>query len=242
MTGRFSNARETWDDWDTMASNLEMRSGSSTRRCVERNRESSTVSWNAVGAFTGCRFTVEWSQRGSQSVEEMTRVLLFDLSSRVRGPISVHSPVSPWIFEHTTDILNKCHVASDGKSAFERLKKRPHRGGLLPFRASMMFRRVDGKVPGGLMTERWHLGTWLGKRFHTEENIVLRKGDGLVIRCRAVKAILEPTTMDDLDAMKGSPWAPSGVDGCFAPMFHVQPSVEMIHQLTPKKDVLCHGT
>ena len=41
--------------------------------------------------------------------------------------------------------------------------------------------RVAGKVPGGVMTERWHLGTWLGKRFHTEEDIVARKGDGLVI-------------------------------------------------------------
>ena len=26
------------------------------------------------------------------------------------------------------------------------------------------------------MSERWHSGTWLGKRFHTEEHIVARKG------------------------------------------------------------------
>ena len=113
----------------------------------------------------------------------------------------------PWIVEHATDILNKSHVASDGKSAYERLKKRPHRGELLPLGASVMF-RVAGKVAGGLMTERWQLGTWLGKRFHTEEHIVAREGDGLVIRSRAVKVMPEPTTMDDLDAMKGSPWPP----------------------------------
>ena len=87
------------------------------------------------------------------------------------SPISVHSPVFPWIVEHATDILNKCHVASDGKSAYERLKKRQHRGELLPYGASVMF-RVAGKVPGGLMSERWHSGTWLGKRFHTEEHVV----------------------------------------------------------------------
>ena len=52
------------------------------------------------------------------------------------------------------------------------------------------------------MTERWHLGTWLGQRFRTEERIVA-KGDGLVIRSRAVKVMPEPTTMDDLDATKG---------------------------------------
>ena len=101
-------------------------------------------------------------ERGIRSVEDMTRVLLFDLSRRVGCPVSVHSPVFPWIVEHATDILNKCHVASDGKSAYERLKKRPHRGELLPFGASVMF-RVAGKVPGGLMTERWHLGHVAGK-------------------------------------------------------------------------------
>ena len=62
-------------------------------------------------------------ERGIRSVEEMTRVLLFDLSSRVGRPISVHSLVFPWIVEHATDILNKCHVARDGKSAYERLEE-----------------------------------------------------------------------------------------------------------------------
>ena len=158
-------------------------------------------------------------ERGIRSVEEMTRVLLLDLSSRVGNPISVHSSVFPWIVEHATDILNKCHVASDGKSAYERLKKRPHRGELLPFGTAVMF-RVAGKVPGGLMSERWHLGTWLGKRFHTEEHIVARKGDGLVLRSKAVKVMPESTTMDDLDAIKGSPWAPSGVLRDVLPCIH----------------------
>ena len=137
-------------------------------------------------------------------------MLLFDLSSRVGSPISVHSPVFPWIVEHATDILNQCHVASDGKLAYERLKRRPHRGVLLPFDAAVMF-RVAGKVPGIVMKERWHLGTWLGKRFQTEEHIVARKGDGLVVRSRAVKAIPQETTLDDSDSNKGSPWASSEV-------------------------------
>ena len=71
--------------------------------------------------------------------------------------------------------------------------------------------RVAGKVSGGVVTDSWHLGTWLGERFHAEEHIVARKGDGLVIRSRAVKAMPEKTTMDDVDAIKGSPRAPSGV-------------------------------
>ena len=62
-------------------------------------------------------------ERGIRSVEEMTRVNLFDLSCRIGSPISVHS-VFLWIGEHLTDILNKCHVVSDGTSAYERLKTR----------------------------------------------------------------------------------------------------------------------
>ena len=77
------------------------------------------------------------------------------------------------------NILNKCHVASDGKSACERLKRRQHRGMLLPFGTVVMF-RVAGKVSGGVMTERWHLGAWLGKRFHAEERIVAAKGETLL--------------------------------------------------------------
>ena len=60
------------------------------------------------------------------------------------------------------------------------------------------------------MTEKWHLGTWLGKRSHPEEHIVARKGDSHVITSMAVKSVLEETTLDDLDSIKGSPWAPTG--------------------------------
>ena len=80
----------------------------------------------------------------------------------------------------------------------------------MPFGAVVMF-RVARKVPDGVMTERWHLGTWLGKRFHTEEHTVARKGDGLVIRSRAAKLMPDGPISEDLETIKGSPWALSGV-------------------------------
>ena len=60
--------------------------------------------WSIHRLATHSRSLIE---RGIRSVEEMTRVLLFDLSSRVGRPISVHSPVFSWIVEHATDILHK---------------------------------------------------------------------------------------------------------------------------------------
>ena len=79
------------------------------------------------------------------------------------------------------------------------------------------------------------LGNGVGKTF--PHSVI-----GLVIRSRAVKVMPEPTTMDDLDAIKGSPWAPSGVLKDVLPdiprpiLSREDPSAE------PEEDVLCHGT
>ena len=70
---------------------------------------------------------------------------------------------------------------------------------------------ADSQSNGCIERERWHLRTWLGQRFHTEEHLVARKGDGFEIRSRAAKAMPKETTMDDLDAIKGLSVAPSGV-------------------------------
>ena len=173
VCSRFGTVGTLWPD------HFVVRSGTSNRGCLQGNRESSLVSCNVARASLVADSQSNGSiERGNRSVEEMTRVILFDLSSRVGSPISVHSQVFLSIVEHATNILNKHHVASDGKSVYERLKRRQHRGVLLPF----------GEVA---------LGAWLGKRFHTEEHIVARKGD-LVIRSRAVKAMLEETSLEDL--------------------------------------------
>ena len=73
------------------------------------------------------------------------------------------------------------------------------------------------------MTDRRHLGTGLGKRFPTEEHIVARKRDGLVIRSRAVKLMPDVSTSGDLDAIKGfSVGPPLEFRKTSCPMFHDQ--------------------
>ena len=86
-------------------------------------------------------------ERCVRSVEEMCRVLILDLSRRVNSPISVKDPVFPWIVEHAADLLNKCQIAADGCTAFERLKLKKHRGEMHPFGSTIMF-RVAGKPRG----------------------------------------------------------------------------------------------
>ena len=149
-------------------------------------------------------------ERGVQSVEEMTRVLKLDLERRIGQRIEVTHCVFAWLVEHAVDLLNKFHVAADGKTAFERLKGKKHRGEVLPFCAPVML-RVSGRVQGGVMAERWFEGIWLGKRFHTEEHLVARAVDGVVVRTRSVQQMPSVVTMELLNQVVGLPWTPAGV-------------------------------
>ena len=71
--------------------------------------------------------------------------------------------------------------------------------------------RVAGKPQGGLMQERWIDGTWLGLRWSSQEHLVARACDGVVVRSRAVREVPRPVTMEALDKIVGLPHAPQGV-------------------------------
>ena len=98
---------------------------------------------------------------------------------QVRIPVS--SAVLAWLVEYAADMYNKCLVAADGKTAYERLKLKKHHGTFAKFGSRIMY-RVQGKVVGGEVTERWFEGIWLGKRFHTDEHVVVDLASGGVMR------------------------------------------------------------
>ena len=111
--------------------------------------------------------------------------------------------------ENTADLINKLHVGTDGKTAYERIKGKGYRGEFLEF-GSSIFHRIPDNPQGGLMAPRWGSGIWLGKRFSTDEHVIGLE-DGRVIRTRSVRA--KPAedfwSLDGLSKVKGQPWDPS---------------------------------
>ena len=148
------------------------------------------------------------AERAVQSLEEMVRVHKLALETRIGCRLEVSQSIFSWLVEHAADILNKFVVGADGRTAFQRLKGRKYTGTVLEFCSPVMF-RVSGKVQGGLMTERWYEGLWLGKRFDTEEHLVM-KDDGFVVRCRAVRERDIPVTKEMLEKLKSTPSDPTG--------------------------------
>ena len=161
---------------------------------------------SAVGDSQGNGFI----ERAVRTVEEMVRTLKLDLETRISQKLNITQKVIPWLVEHAVDLVNKLQVGQDGKTSFERLKGKRFNGDLVRF-ANPVMMRVAGKVQGGVMAERWFEGLYMGMRFHTNEAVVMRLLDGVMVRTRSIQSQERQVSKDMLDKLVGVPWDPTGV-------------------------------
>ena len=124
------------------------------------------------------------AENAVHSIEQMARTYMVDLPARCGEELSVGDASYAWLAEHACDMVNKCKVRKDGKTAWGQLKSGPFTGEVYPFGAPVLH-RTSGPVQGGVMQERWHDGIWLGLRFTSGEHFVALT-DGSVVRARAV--------------------------------------------------------
>ena len=148
------------------------------------------------------------AERAVQKLQKKVRVLKIALEESIGLKLDVGHPVFAWLVEHAADVITKSEVGADGKTAWERLKTRPYGGSMLEFGCSVLVRIAQQPV-GGDMSERWIEGTWLGKRFSSDEHVVALTS-GLVVRSGTVR--LHPEKAYDAEkllAVVGTPWDPS---------------------------------
>ena len=151
------------------------------------------------------------AENAVQSVEQMVRTLMVDLTERCGEKLSVEDAFFAWLVEHACDLINRFKVRKGGKTAWEQLKSGPFSGDIFHFGAPV-WHRTSGPVQGGVVQERWHDGIWLGLHFTSGEHLVAQ-ADGIVIRARAVtpKPDSAQATKDSLVNIKTRPWESTGV-------------------------------
>ena len=147
-------------------------------------------------------------ERAVQSFEKTVRTHKLALEDKVKAKVSVKHPIFAWLVEFAADLYNKHQVGRDGKTAMQRLRGKSCIQSSVEFGSAVMF-RVVGKVNGGDMHERWHSGIFLGKKAGSEENLVM-KGDGGVVRARAIREVHRDISMIDLNQLRGTPHDPVG--------------------------------
>ena len=145
-----------------------------------------------------------------QSVECQVRTVLIALQKRLEVNVPVTHKIATWLVEHAADLLNKFAVGRDGRTAFERLKGKKYRGEVVEFGRKILY-KIPCKPEGGLMTERWVPGIWLGKRFLSDERLVGIE-DGSVCVSSSVRLMpdSESWSVEWVNKVRGTPWCPKG--------------------------------
>ena len=150
------------------------------------------------------------AERAVQSVECQARTILIALQKRLEVKAPVTHKIVTWLVEHAADMLNKFAVGPDGRTAFERIKGKKYRGEVVEFGRKILY-RIPCKPEGGLMTERWVPGIWLGKRFLSDEHLVGIE-DGSVCVSSSVRLMpdSESWSVEWVNKIRGTPWCPKG--------------------------------
>ena len=104
------------------------------------------------------------------------------------------------MIDFVTTVINQHLVGKDGRTAYERMKHKLHRGEVLPFGCHVIL-RISGKVAGG----------WFGTQAISGGHLIPRTSDESAVWTRAVKELPAKTTIDDLNKIYGKPWALTGV-------------------------------
>ena len=94
-------------------------------------------------------------ERGVQSVEDQVRVLKLELEDRLGVRIPVSHPIMTWMVPHAADLLNKMEVGHDGRTAYERFKRKKYHGEIAAFGSKVLFRPPRKKLRGGNLNPRW---------------------------------------------------------------------------------------
>jgi len=151
------------------------------------------------------------AERAVQTIEGLIRSHKLELEEKIGASVPVETPIVTWMIEHCADLYNKYHVFKDGRTSYENVKGKRHRGEMLEF-GQKILHRIPGKPQGGLMSQRWMPGVWLGKRYSTEEHVIAME-DGRVVRARAVRSLPAASMWGKEEVMNviGVPWKPAGV-------------------------------
>jgi hypothetical protein len=135
---------------------------------VRRRRSDETILENSPVGDSRANGIAE---RAVQSIVGLIRTLKSALENRTGLKFQSDHPVVPWLVEHASDIYNKFHMGSDGKTAYERWKGKPWNKETVEFGELVHF-KFSKKSSRGKLDDRWAEGIFVGYKWRTGEAMI----------------------------------------------------------------------
>ena len=127
------------------------------------------------------------AERSVGIFEDQMRTLVHALELRLKHRLPSSHPVTAWLVEHTTWLLNKFHLGKDGRTAYGRLHGREGHERVCEFGERIMW-FVPKKLRAKL-DQRWRYGVFLGRSLSSDQNYIgLNSGE--VVCARAIVRVV----------------------------------------------------
>ena len=118
------------------------------RRHDDRNART-VIEHNPVGDSQKNGFI----ESGCKAIEGVVRSIKFGLEERIQEKVKADTPAFAWLVEHAADMICKFQTGVDGKTLYERLRKKAWEGEIVEFGARV-HHRAPGKTAGGSLQWR----------------------------------------------------------------------------------------
>ena len=161
-------------------------------------------------------------ERANREVADQARTLRSRTEEVYGIRVDTYHKLVPWLVRHAGWLITHFQVKSDGKTPFERLRRRPYHGEVVEFAETVHYKEPPREPNSNKFDDRWFVGIWLGKSLASDEHYVgTPRG---VARCRSVWRRPGPKRwqLTALEAYQGMPWDPQpaaarGAAGAGAP-------------------------
>jgi len=111
------------------------------------------------------------AERAVQSIVGLVRTLKNALEYRTGLKFQCDHPVVPWLVEHASDVYNKFHIGSDGKTSYERWKGKPWNKETVEF-GELVHYKFSKRSSRGKLDDRWAEGVFIGYKWRTGEAMI----------------------------------------------------------------------
>ena len=153
------------------------------------------------------------AEKAVQEYMGQLRTMKIGLEARLKCKIESDWHILQWLSELAPELMNRCQVGRDGRTAFYRLRGKDSKKAIVEIGEQVMAKPLRGKKSNRKVSlkDRWVFATWVGIDTRTNEHVVVLGDGGAAIRVRTVlrRATSDRWNPEAIKAIRATPRTPN---------------------------------